>query len=551
MWPPAEPYFGESHISDDALRRHLQSPSWDSSRGSADLEKFTSGSGMVVDSKRYLLPPTPLSADSRNTYLEALSSDTQRSRATGESITASPTPTQPLLFTGDGGIGWRKQFYHPVTATPQSYTPYRQRHESLTAHRGVAFGEKRCFSSTSWRPRESERERDHRTHWRYTPLSFHDGLLKPQTPPRASSPRCRSANTVRSSFTVRRTTTPTLHYGPLSDSQPYQSSSSELERRFRELSLNVPGEAQYCDATCSQDVQLKEEVAIGSANEVESAAPEEPVTGPSSAPPSKPNSTSPERRLLSPSAPCTAGSVIYSSSQLRTATTSRKRKGRKNSRNQADDVLLTRVTERKSAMSSGAASAAHSYGGERLLPRKGSRQPQHSNPNALLHSTTTFDLRTSTRILTRGDFFYHLRYDYDRHRKSFIPIQRQLTHSQTCVAVPQFIWLDTRSYLLLWSSTPNHTSTLFHSSIRLEDINHITAHSFFQPTTARSDGAFLDAHGKESGKLYYVISIQSSKVVLEIATELQLKADTWYDALHNVCEFIKHSALERRPKLPD
>eukprot|EP00796_Vickermania_ingenoplastis_P001919 gene1919-1162_t len=212
--------------------------------------------------------------------------------------------------------------------------------------------------------------------------------------------------------------------------------------------------------------------------------------------------------------------------------------------------------------------------------KKGESGPNALVPAALLHANTTFDLPTSIRVLMRGDFFYFLKHDfYDR---NLFSLSQAFSYDRPCRAEPRFLWLDTRSYLLVWTNsasaaTVNATesgggtrslfgprSTLFRGHMKLERIYQISCRSF----TVSSDASSSSGHdtgkrhgskghrggglrGRSVGELdgvtyYYVISIQSATEVLELATSSQTKADAWYDALHNVCEFTNVCWMEIR-----
>lgn len=203
--------------------------------------------------------------------------------------------------------------------------------------------------------------------------------------------------------------------------------------------------------------------------------------------------------------------------------------------------------------------------------RKKSNHHHHEHHAvALLHSNSTFDLPTSIRVLVRGDFFYFLRHNF-KERNLFM-LHNQFSYNRPCKAEPHFLWLDTRSYLLVWSDHPprdialehldrQSRSTLFCSRLKLEEIYQISCRSFVMdahraaaPHGGGHRGSLRGAaEGSRMGMgtTYYVIGIQSTSEVVELTTVSQSKADTWYDALHNVCEFVRRTGKERRPDIPD
>ncbi|EPY41569.1 hypothetical protein AGDE_02355 [Angomonas deanei] len=110
------------------------------------------------------------------------------------------------------------------------------------------------------------------------------------------------------------------------------------------------------------------------------------------------------------------------------------------------------------------------------------------------------DLRTSVRVVSRGDWFFKW------------AASGRAVH-------PRFIWVDTKSYLLVWSSKETHDPT-FSGSVRLESICQVTPREVVQ-----SDGDGLPL-------VYHVLLIETTQRILQLATERREKADVWYEALN-------------------
>lgn len=277
-------------------------------------------------------------------------------------------------------------------------------------------------------------------------------------------------------------------------------------------------------------------------------------------------------------------------------------------------------------------------------------------PVPLVHVSTTYDLPTSIRILILGDLFFLLSHPFMPGRSFFAS---RFSYEPRTTAKPRFVWVDTKSYLLVWGkpgewqeTTPAYRRTLFRKSIRLEKISHIGCSSFtrlpdgtsagdrqhhypvslqqyyranYPPSHPHAGGPSAlpyrplpqprhardttDSRGNEAsrsgskwgvraglsftgqdeersprptnnvgsqaspverrggtagaadpgdpswlepvGTTYYVLSIQTPKRSIQLSTVSQRKADTWYDALHNVCEFVRRTSLSHRAEIPD
>ncbi|TPP45961.1 hypothetical protein CGC20_32225 [Leishmania donovani] len=143
------------------------------------------------------------------------------------------------------------------------------------------------------------------------------------------------------------------------------------------------------------------------------------------------------------------------------------------------------------------------------------RKPTLGLPDA--HST--MDLRTSVETLRAGDWFYKWTSKGDSvHRRWF--------------------WIDTKSYLLVWSNYETYNPH-FCGSVRLDDICQVTSR----------DLSSVDEDGFP--KTYYVLLIETRKRVLQLATELKDKCDTWFEALNNVMGFIHRNDMARGALIPD
>ncbi|TPP47425.1 hypothetical protein CGC21_30335 [Leishmania donovani] len=148
-------------------------------------------------------------------------------------------------------------------------------------------------------------------------------------------------------------------------------------------------------------------------------------------------------------------------------------------------------------------------------PARVERKPTLGLPDA--HST--MDLRTSVETLRAGDWFYKWTSKGDSvHRRWF--------------------WIDTKSYLLVWSNYETYNPH-FCGSVRLDDICQVTSR----------DLSSVDEDGFP--KTYYVLLIETRKRVLQLATELKDKCDTWFEALNNVMGFIHRNDMARGALIPD
>lgn len=132
---------------------------------------------------------------------------------------------------------------------------------------------------------------------------------------------------------------------------------------------------------------------------------------------------------------------------------------------------------------------------------------------------STMDLRTSIETLRAGDWFYKWTAKGDSvHRR--------------------WVWVDTKSYLLVWSNHETH-STHFCGNVRLDHICQVTSRNL----------ASVDEDGFP--KTYYVLLIETTKRVLQLATELQDKCDAWFEALNNVMGFIHRNDMAKGALIPD
>lgn len=148
-------------------------------------------------------------------------------------------------------------------------------------------------------------------------------------------------------------------------------------------------------------------------------------------------------------------------------------------------------------------------------PARVERKPTLGLPDA--HST--IDLRTSVETLRAGDWFYKWTSKGDSvHRRWF--------------------WVDTKSYLLVWSSYETYNPH-FCGNVRLDDICQVTSR----------DLSSVDEDGFP--KTYHVLLIETRKRVMQLATELKEKCDTWFEALNNVMGFIHRNDMARGALIPD
>lgn len=132
---------------------------------------------------------------------------------------------------------------------------------------------------------------------------------------------------------------------------------------------------------------------------------------------------------------------------------------------------------------------------------------------------SVMDLRTSVQILLAGDWFFKW-------------------NQQGTAVHPRWVWVDTKSYLLVWSQHETHDPT-FSGSIRLESICQITPRELNQ----------ADEEGLP--KTFYVLLIETTKRVLQLATELKDKADAWFEALNSVILFVRRHDINKGALVPD
>ncbi|KAG5475995.1 hypothetical protein CUR178_03710 [Leishmania enriettii] len=132
---------------------------------------------------------------------------------------------------------------------------------------------------------------------------------------------------------------------------------------------------------------------------------------------------------------------------------------------------------------------------------------------------STMDLLTSVETLRAGDWFYKWASKGDSvHRR--------------------WVWIDAKSYLLVWSNYETHNPH-FCGNVRLDQIRQVTSR----------DLSSVDKNGFP--KTYYVLLIETRKRVLQLATELKEKCDTWFEALNNVISFIHRNDTANGALFPD
>lgn len=129
------------------------------------------------------------------------------------------------------------------------------------------------------------------------------------------------------------------------------------------------------------------------------------------------------------------------------------------------------------------------------------------------------DLRTSIETLRAGDWFYKWNAKGDAVNR-------------------RWVWVDTKSYLLVWSSRETRNAH-FCGDIRLDHICQVTSRDLMS----------VDEDGFP--KTYYVLLIETTKRVLQLATELKDKCDAWFEALNNVMGFIHRNDIAKGALMPD
>jgi hypothetical protein len=98
---------------------------------------------------------------------------------------------------------------------------------------------------------------------------------------------------------------------------------------------------------------------------------------------------------------------------------------------------------------------------------------------------------------------------------------------------PQYVWLNTTSYMLQWGKAPDSRS-LLSSFIKLEEV--------FNVTTTQ-----ITEHHESAARVFHVIILHTPTRVLRLGTERRDKLDLWYDALTNIITFYRsQQQLSRR-----
>ncbi|KAG5501578.1 hypothetical protein JKF63_03408 [Porcisia hertigi] len=158
------------------------------------------------------------------------------------------------------------------------------------------------------------------------------------------------------------------------------------------------------------------------------------------------------------------------------------------------------------------------------LSQHSSRQPQRHVQTerkftvGLPDTRSTIDLRTSLETLRSGDWFYKWTAKGD-------------------VVHRRWVWVDTKSYLLLWSSYET-LRPHFHHRLPLDHIYRVTPRD-------------LSGVGEDGfPKRYYVLSIETAKRVLLLATELRDKFNAWFEALNNVMVFLHYNGTTKDGLIP-
>ncbi|EKF26600.1 hypothetical protein MOQ_009699 [Trypanosoma cruzi marinkellei] len=138
---------------------------------------------------------------------------------------------------------------------------------------------------------------------------------------------------------------------------------------------------------------------------------------------------------------------------------------------------------------------------------RNSMNDPNSDVVGLSSTRTTIDICTSVSILAAGEWFY------------------KWSGNGTSVS-PRWVWVDSQSHLLLWAHKETHEST-FAGAIKLEKIIQVV----FRELQRRNDDGVPQT--------YYVLLVETSKRILQLATERRMKADTWYEALNNVMSYLR------------
>jgi hypothetical protein len=146
-------------------------------------------------------------------------------------------------------------------------------------------------------------------------------------------------------------------------------------------------------------------------------------------------------------------------------------------------------------------------------------QDQRKYALGLPDARSTMDLRTSIETLRAGDWFYKWSAKGDVVRR-------------------RWVWVDTKSYLLVWSNRETRNAH-FCGDVRLDHICQVTSRDL---TSVDEDGF---------PKTYYVLLIETTKRVLQLATELKDKCDAWFEALNNVMGFIHRNDIAKGALVPD
>ncbi|RNF02487.1 hypothetical protein TraAM80_06384 [Trypanosoma rangeli] len=120
---------------------------------------------------------------------------------------------------------------------------------------------------------------------------------------------------------------------------------------------------------------------------------------------------------------------------------------------------------------------------------------------------TTIDICTSVSILAAGDWFYKW-------------------GGNGAAVSPRWVWVDAQTHLLLWAHKETYESA-FAGAIKLEKILHVDSRELQYPS---DDGI---------PRTYHVLLVETTKRVLQLATERRIKADTWYEALTNVVLYLR------------
>lgn len=90
----------------------------------------------------------------------------------------------------------------------------------------------------------------------------------------------------------------------------------------------------------------------------------------------------------------------------------------------------------------------------------------------------------------------------------------------------------------MWSKRETHDST-FSGSIKLESISQITPRELIQ----------VDDEGLP--KTFYVLILEATKRVLQLATERKSKADVWFEALNNIIVFVRRNDVVKGTLIAD